>query len=188
MPSEETSRRWRPAGVVLKRTGNVSTVLPVHSAWIHHRQEDGPAHRPPDVLRLSKNPTPGANSPQPGDVFCVPARDFVIRAAILGSRPVFGFPDGGFAWMDRFLASRRLFFVPGRSSSVPGSLSFFPDGHLAIRSAIFASRAAIFGIRAAGLRSEAPSCFRRAHPARKAFGKWGISYLVSAALSIPTCA
>src|SRR5436305_1360058 len=25
LPSEETSRRWRPAGIVLKRTGNVST-------------------------------------------------------------------------------------------------------------------------------------------------------------------
>src|SRR3982751_689528 len=95
--------------------------------WVQLRQEDGPARRPPDVLRLSKNPAPGASFPQPGGVFSVLARDFVIRTAILVSRPVFWFPDGHFAWTARFLASRRLFFVPGRSSSVPGSPSFFPE-------------------------------------------------------------
>jgi hypothetical protein len=86
---------------------------------------------------LSKNLTPGANSSAPGDVFSVPVRDFVIRTAILVSRPFFSIPNGRFAGMSRFLASRQVFFVPGRLSSAPGSFSFFPDAHLAIRSVIF---------------------------------------------------
>jgi hypothetical protein len=163
-PPKETSRRRRPASVVLKRAGNVSTAAPLVSASIQLRQEDGPAYRPPGVLRLSKNPAPGANSPQPGDVFSVPARDFVVRTAILVSRPVFWLPGRPICLADRFLASRRLFFRSRPliqrsrvSIFLPGRLSFFPGRHLRDPGRRVSIESVI-------LLSELPSLSQRAHP------------------------
>jgi len=56
LPSDETSRRWWPAGAVLKRAGASLQFTSVKDRAQKEARGDGPARRPlGKVLRLSKN-------------------------------------------------------------------------------------------------------------------------------------
>ena len=85
------------------------------------RQEDGPAYRPPDGLRLSKNRDVGAPAfslELPDAFFLFPAAVFMIPAA--------------------FCVPRRFLSLPARPDCLPGRFLDLPDGHLAFRAAILA--------------------------------------------------
>jgi hypothetical protein len=163
MPSEETSRRRRPASVVLKRTGNVSTAAPLVSASIQLRQEDGPAYRPPDVLRLSKNPRPERISGtrrrffRPGPDFLDPDGDFGVPAGfwLPGRRFCLDGPFSGF--LTAFFRSRPLIQRSRVRIFLPGRLSFFPGRHLRDRGRRVSIESVI-------LLPELPSLSQRAHP------------------------